>query len=301
MRFSMYFRGALLAALCMAGFPSVAVAFEVSPAITEVDVNAGDTVERYLNITNPEKTPLSVVFTVQKFVAAGDGTPAFLPPSDTAGLPEWFRLSARELVVLPGETERVRVQLRIPKEARAGGYYAAIFTTRSPNRGGAVGIGARIATLWMVRVQAASSTLAETAKWVVDAPVVKQEGPWWRPVLTIYLDIENMGAVHGALASTISVRGLTLRCSPTKSDVIRALPSERRGLLLATCHSILPIHKLHIEFSGTTPEGANVMRSWSVWSVTRSVLMAYVLTLVGLIACLGCVWRIRKKRGILNS
>ncbi len=202
-------------------------AFEVRPAILDLQVPSGSSTERELRIRNTDAEPVEVFFTIQKFVPAGGGQPQFLDPADSDGLPSWVRLSAREMRLAPGEERAVRVRIDVPAGAEAGGTYAGLFTTEKPALASSVGIGRRIATLLFVSVDGEKRPARfEMKKGVLERGAAGQgyEVTW-----------ENTGGSHGSAVVRLEERRMTLFGPKRSADeaVIRLLPGEQREVRLA--------------------------------------------------------------------
>lgn len=209
----------------LVGGPSVE-AFEVRPAILDLDIPAGSSTERELVIRNVDAKPLDVFFTIQKFLPEGGGQPRFLEPTDVEGVPSWVRLSRRELTLAPGEEQAVRVRIDVPAGTAAGGSYAGLFTTEKPEMSGLVGIGRRIASLLLVSVDGAKGP----ARMVLVKSMAIRTGSGG----TFETIWKNEGLSHGIANLRLEARRLTvfgLRQS-VKEESMRLLPQEQRTIRL---------------------------------------------------------------------
>lgn len=203
-----------------------AEAFEIRPAIVDLDLPSGSSTVRELRVRNTDAEPLEVFFTIQKFTPAGGGQPQFLDPTDVEGLPSWVRLSERGLRLAPGEERVVRVRIDVPAGTEAGGAYAGLFTTEKMALGSPVGIGRRIATLLLISVDGAK----QPARIQIDKSELRQtkEGESYE------VSWKNGGSSHGLAGVRLAARRMTLfgpRQSAEEAP-LRLLPGETRTVRL---------------------------------------------------------------------
>lgn len=132
--------------------PQKASALTISPARFEIETDPGQEVHGEVLLMNEQSEAKTFYSSFENFEANGDtGTPNFVPGKD--GLASW--MSADGSVTLnPGEEKRLSFTIRVPSDARPGGYFAALFwgtnpTTSSTNN---ISVGARIGMLVLLRV-----------------------------------------------------------------------------------------------------------------------------------------------------
>lgn len=286
-------RCALLMVATLLLAPVTTEAFSVQPAIQELSVRAGESIQRQVTVANPDIEPVELFFTVQKFVAGGGGAPSFLPPSDTAGLPEWIRVSAPRVMLRGGESRTIQVDIRPPATAESRGHSVALFATEVAPPGGNVQVAKRIATLWFVTVQGRSGEPALPA-WEVSMsePRIRHSG--WKTEVSTTWNVKNTGKTHGIAVLPTEIRSLTQVLSAT-STVVRLLPGEtREGSVSAS--TIWPINRITLKIED--PSGRLLERQ--VWVIGRSAW-----TLIALLVGSGLVtvwrWSKRRRRGILGS
>ncbi len=267
-------------------------AFEVRPAILDLQVPSGSSTERELRVRNTDAEPLEVFFTIQKFAPAGGGQPQFLDPADIAGLPSWVRLSARELRLAPGEERAVRVRVDVPPGTQAGGAYVGLFTTEKPALASPVGIGRRIATLLLVsvdgekrpaRVEMSGRSLGQ------DANGGSYEVAW-----------KNVGGSHGPATVRLEARRMTLFGPKRSADetVMRVLPGEERTTRLAwSDHAPLSWVQARAFLDGKLVAGSEQSQVW-----VHPGLIVGSIAFIALIV--GAAWKMRRsrrRRGLLAA
>ncbi len=142
---------ALFFILCLAGAPTVH-ALTISPARLEITGDPGTVISGEFTLINEQEETKTFYSSAQNFEAKGDsGTPSFTSSSE--GLSSWIKLES-QVVLSKGEKVVVPFTITIPKNADAGGHFAAIFLSTQPNNpdGGQVSVGAKIGTLILLRV-----------------------------------------------------------------------------------------------------------------------------------------------------
>ena len=148
---------ALFVALCLFALGSIFIAGQVSaltvsPVRIEVAGNPGQTVKGNLVLLNDQTTPQKLYSSLANFESNGTtGVPVFTPA--TQGLGTWIKVPS-EVDLQPGEQQNVPYEITIPSGASAGGNYAAIFWSPSPNaaNSGQVAIGSRTGILVLLTV-----------------------------------------------------------------------------------------------------------------------------------------------------
>lgn len=133
-------------------FSQKAEALTLSPARFEIETDAGNTVTGEITLLNEQSEAKTFYSSFENFEANGDtGTPNFVPGKD--GLASW--ISADYSVTLnPGEEKKLNFSIKVPPNAKPGGYFAALFWGTNPVASDDVNIsvGARIGMLVLLRV-----------------------------------------------------------------------------------------------------------------------------------------------------
>ncbi len=273
-------------------FPESALAFQVSPAIQEVNVAAGTTVDRDIQLVNTDEEPVELFFTVQKFGAGGGGAPVFLSPNDVSGLPEWIRVSQPAVRIEPRSTASIQVRVVVPKDARPGSYTAAIFATESIQSGMTVDVAKRIATLWFVTVKGADGTEPRRA-WQIEEVSYNARADRWRTVTDVGARLKNTGEAHGIAVATVTIDGLFSQPKSVQRTA-RLLPLESRDVNVEFS-SLIPFERARIAVE--LASGERVERV--IWIAPfRSV---FVFLIVCFAAVGGWQWRKHRRRGILRT
>lgn len=131
---------------------SSASALTVSPARIELNADPGTTVANEFIVINEQEGEQTFYTSVENFEAQGEsGTPNFTVSKE--GFAGW--VTAPEKVVLKkGEKIKIQFSINVPKDADAGGHFAAIFLSTVPpsTKGGEVSVGAKVGMLMLLRV-----------------------------------------------------------------------------------------------------------------------------------------------------
>ncbi|MCC7522351.1 hypothetical protein IT407_00910 [Candidatus Uhrbacteria bacterium] len=148
--------GLFLLILVCFGVVQPANAFEIQPAIIDVETDPGARSQINIKLRNDEAEPVTYYVTVEKFIPYGDhGQQFFLGINDTDGLPEWTYVDAPSVTLRPNESINFPVSLRIPAGAAAGLHTAAVFFSPAPNGADGSGVSSapRIGALLFVTVK----------------------------------------------------------------------------------------------------------------------------------------------------
>lgn len=221
----------LLIVLALGG--NVAQAISVGPAIVETEVEAGSISDFSFVVTNEERTTLSYVLSMQKFIPQGEeGRTTFLPESDTSGLPEWIFLEAPTLTLRSGESRRMTVSLRVPNDAAPGGHYAAIFLTQTnvdTSAGQNVAAIPRIGILVFATIKGALNERLVLREATVDQDIYSSLPVRFR------MSIENQGNIHVQPEAQIAISnifGSTVAKLDGNAEDGRVLPGSRRTFVV---------------------------------------------------------------------
>lgn len=158
---------ALLLAVFFAGAWSVRTSAEatigtantlkVSPVRSDIQIEPGTTKTLQMTVTNLTKTAIAVRPIENDFVAGDErGTPALILDADqyapTHSLKRFMKPLA-DVTIPPGESKIIGVDIAVPKDAQAGGYFGAVrFAPTSPDAGGQVNLSASVVSLVLVTV-----------------------------------------------------------------------------------------------------------------------------------------------------
>lgn len=131
-------------------------AFAISPVLFDRTMDPGASEQGVIQVINDTKEEQTYYASIQNFVPQGEeGQQTFLPDTDTSGLVTWLTLDRESVQLKAGEVKEFRWSLNLPKNAEAGGHYAAVFFSTIPasEEGvSGVGVGAKTGVLFLVNV-----------------------------------------------------------------------------------------------------------------------------------------------------
>lgn len=132
--------------------PGRADALTVSPARLELAGDPGTTISGEFLLINEQEETKTFYSSAENFEAQGEtGTPNFT--SGNTGLASWIQVMP-EVTLTKGEQKKIPFTVTIPKDADAGGHFAAIFLSTAPANAdnGQVAVGAKVGVLMLLRV-----------------------------------------------------------------------------------------------------------------------------------------------------
>lgn len=168
----------------------------ISPPTIEHRLNPDDTASGRLKITNNGSGDLSFVVSIQDFIVEDSkGTPTLLPPntlSSAFSASSWLGVSPSSFSVKPKQTQEIEYFLNVPKNARAGGHYAAILfndEALNPTANNSTLVQAQIGALLLITVPGDLHEEAQVIEF--KTPRFQEYGP-----IPIQVVFENLGDLH---------------------------------------------------------------------------------------------------------
>lgn len=143
---------AFILSIAVIGFAPVTHALTIAPARMEINGDPGQVISGEFTLMNDQEDSATFYSSTANFESSGDtGTPSFT--TSTVDLASWIKIQP-QVTLAKGETVKVPFTITIPKDADAGGHFAAVFLSTNPTtpNGGQVSIGAKIGTLILLRV-----------------------------------------------------------------------------------------------------------------------------------------------------
>lgn len=127
-------------------------ALTISPARIELTADPATSVSDTFLLINEQENEQTFYTSVENFEAQGEsGTPSFTTAKE--GLASWVSVDEK-ITLKKGERAKVQFTVAVPKDADAGGHFAAIFISTVPpsNKTGGVAVGAKVGMLMLLRV-----------------------------------------------------------------------------------------------------------------------------------------------------
>jgi hypothetical protein len=220
-----------IAAFCIF-FPWNLWALTVSPVKFTLTLEPGETREEKIILFNETEHPLELEGDVSNITFApgekGVPVPAGIFGTDT--LANWIRVVDKKVTVQPGERKEVPFRIALPKEAKAGGYYAQIAWSPVVQAGSEIKAVEKIASLILLRVE---GDIRESASLDFFGGV-RARTRFEKMPIPFSVRIHNDGTVHIAPTGEIRIMdayGTTVERIPFNQgdQVAYILPDEVRS------------------------------------------------------------------------
>ena len=126
-------------------------ALTISPARVELSADPGQSISDTIELYNDEPSERTYFISTQNFTADGEtGAPSFIGNADD--LATWIQTMER-VTVQPQERKLIGYTIKVPKNAKPGGHFAAIFfSTSDANENSQMMIGGRVGALVLLSV-----------------------------------------------------------------------------------------------------------------------------------------------------
>jgi len=154
----------------------------VSPPLTELTINKGETAKGIIKLTNPLAKIIELYTSTADFLPEGEtGGQKFLAPiaeNRKFSAASWINVEQSKIAMTPEEVEEIGYTISVPKDAEPCGHYAVIFFNSQPPElekdKSQVAIGSQVGALFLINVPEAKegecspSGVAETftAPWL---------------------------------------------------------------------------------------------------------------------------------------
>lgn len=177
--------------------------FVVGPGRTEISLNPGQTVTRYITVTNRISDNRTFELFVEDVAGGDDGASIKLLGEERGPytLRDYISFPSNKFTLGLGERAQIPVTISIPPDAEPGGKYGSVLITTVQNTGPAdtdaapvmqSPVIARIGTLFFITVPGNVETSGETKSLsLVGAPWWYEKGP-----IPFAIAYENTGSIH---------------------------------------------------------------------------------------------------------
>lgn len=172
-------------------FAQEGLVLTISPLKFELKAKRGQELVKEVTLGNASSSLVSIETSARDFVAEGEkGKPRFVPEEQSPwSMSRWVKAEPARFDLQAGERKKIKVIIRIPKDAEPGGHYAAILFSSAPSRGGQTAVVAKLGSLILLRVAGKIVEKGSIASLV--APRLVERGP-----IDFKLRFENKGNVH---------------------------------------------------------------------------------------------------------
>lgn len=194
----------------------------ISPPLTELTINPGDSYSGKIKVTNNYTTAAEVSVTVKDFSAADEsGAPTILESTQTSSysLKDWIQVKEEKVNLEGKEDYEFNYTVQVPTTAEPGGHYGIILFTptiksTASSSGSQVSIGMEIGSMVLVNVSGESITAGSLKELFTCKKVKDQDGKEtcknqklfsYSPIEFVSR-IENSGNVHFKPSGEISIK-----------------------------------------------------------------------------------------------
>jgi hypothetical protein len=180
-------------------FAQEGLSLSVSPALTKIHVIPGQAWSSFIKVINSNPHPLTVFLSVFDFKGEETGGPIFfIPPNNEqikkAHLSSWIEFPKEPIEIPAYQSKEIPFTINVPKDASAGGYYAAILVGTQPmgeqKPGTVVKISQQVSSLILLTVE---GNILEKG-WIREFSVEKSF--YQKPEVKFKLVFENLGNIH---------------------------------------------------------------------------------------------------------
>lgn len=270
----------------------------IVPPTIEHTVDKGFTTEGKLKLVNSSQYPLTFKAKVKDFIVDNTlGTPHILP--DTAVSPKysasaWIGVSPDVFTVEPGKTAEMTYYLQVPKDAKAGGHYAAVmYETQEVIgvKGTGTGVQTQLGTLFYIRVNGPIVENASVKRF--EANPFQEYGP-----VKINTQIANYSDTHIRPRGSIVVKNLI-------GQVVDTQPLEEHNIFPEAARDLANMVGKKLMFGRYTAElkaTYGTQNNLTLYAITSFIVfpwkIAGIVALVVIVAVLFFIFmrRNRKKR-----
>ncbi|MFN3188334.1 MAG: hypothetical protein ACK42D_02200 [Candidatus Paceibacteria bacterium] len=175
--------------------------YVVGPGRTEVIVNPGETVTRYITVANRIASGRSFSFSVEDMSGTADGSENIVLLGDLSGpysLRDYISFSTEAITLDLNTRATVPVTISMPPDAEPGGYYGAVLVSTYEAQPEGAGSGARspmiarVGTLFFITVPGASDIVGE----LLDVSTTNRQVWYQSGPVDFNILFENQGSVH---------------------------------------------------------------------------------------------------------
>lgn len=192
---------------------STANGFSISPLVSYITVDKGQTTSFSINVGNPTGATLTAAPQADDFVAAGESGAAALivspktpkPANDFSSLVSGLS----NLTIPPGGQQTLNFTISVPRDANSGGYYGAIrfVPVFSSTNKGVVGLTASVGSLVLLTVP---GNLIERLSLIQlsAAQNGQANGLFVHGNLSVLMRLENEGNIYAQPYGTVQVSNM---------------------------------------------------------------------------------------------
>ena len=178
--------------------------FAISPMYQQITLTPGEAYTGNFEVINPGDNTIDFRYTVsvKPFSVEGLDDLSFTTNGDYNQIVDWIELSRTKGIISPNDTQEVRFTINVPKNAAAGGQYAAIVVTSEEYRldNSAVDLREKYEASHLIYAEVAGETIRKGKIDKANVPGFLFSGN-----ITGSSEITNLGNVHSKASHTLQV------------------------------------------------------------------------------------------------
>lgn len=202
-----------------------AVGITIAPVKYKLDADPGQVIKNSITVANPNDFILKVRAEFQDFKVTEGNNIQWLPgdienPYKMSG---WIRIRQDVLTLKPKEELSIPFEISVPKNATAGGKYAAVFFTGVLEGGGNIGAVPRVGALIILNVKGDLKRNGELLNF--SGPRFVNNGP-----VNFTLSFLNTGTTHYETKADFTVKNFFWKSGSFSSETKFVYPNIKRDL-----------------------------------------------------------------------
>ena len=179
--------------------------FSVSPMNQRIVLTAGETYKGSFKVSNPASstTNFSYKATVSPFYVSDNYEPIYENNGDYSQMVDWIKIQNPEGKITPNDVIEIYFSINVPKNAPAGGQYAAIMVTSDNNADvttDTINIDKKYSIAHIIYAEVAGTTKRDGNIFNANVPGFILDGN-----ISGISSVENRGNVHGVAKYTLQV------------------------------------------------------------------------------------------------
>lgn len=278
----------LIIGACLLVIPQPALAQDislvVSPPITDLTINPGETVQKTIKVTNTNTTDLILDAQVIDYIVQDDtGTPIKVT-QDASGrflASTWFQLDQSELSIAPNESAILTVIITAPKNALPGGHYSGIYFEPKEKKGSSRTVSytaAQVGSLFAITVAGDVKYDALIKDFNIKS-YLNEFGP-----IDFNLTVENQSDTHITPTTQITITDMFGRNLDTlKLDTVNIFPYTARHLS-ARWNQTWGFGRYQARATITYSTGLTTSRDLYFWILPYRLILAVLVILLLILA-----------------
>ena len=181
----------------------------ISPPLVELTLEAGQTSNQVIKITNPTEKLMEVYPLIMNFRAKGEGgEPLFYPASEEGAkfsLANWIKFSQSKIALTPEQVVEFNYQIQAPEKAEPGGHYGVVFFSTEPPKieedANQISISSMIGSLILVKVPGAIVEKASLEEFSANRF-------YFKPPVNLTTRVSNLGNIHFKPKGEITIKDI---------------------------------------------------------------------------------------------